>query len=351
MSLNKLFLFFTVICTMKKIQRIFFQIVIWTGIAIFFCWTLGDERIPLPLISVFMGCYSVLLIVLVYVFAPRYLFKGKNVIFILASLVVFSTCVMLLSFVDPMPGINKPIPPPDIPRPPSRSALFSLVLLIAYSIAAFIEGISYAQKKAKEAIASKNEQLQTELKFLRSQINPHFLFNALNNIYALSALDSHKTQESIAHLSEMLRYVLYDCEQTKVAIKKELSYIENYLKLFALKRSEEYPISTRFQLENEQQLVAPMLFVPFIENAFKHSYIENNGGSFIDIVLEQTHTSIYFEVKNSLSQKHIQKDKAGGIGIDNVKKRLDIVYPNKHQLDISEDETIFCVTLKIELHE
>lgn len=339
---------------MKKIQRIFLQIVIWTCIAIFFCWTLGDERIPLPLLSVFMGCYSVLLIVLVYVFAPRYLFKGKYVIFILGSLVLFIICAKLLHIIDPMPIHRPPKPPPlGMPhhRPPPRSALFSLVLLIGYSVAAFIEGISYAQRKAKEAIASKNEQLQTELKFLRSQINPHFLFNALNNIYALSALDSHKTQESIAQLSEMLRYVLYDCEQVQVPIIKELSYIENYLKLFALKRSKEYPISTRFQLENEQQLVAPMLFIPFIENAFKHSYIENNGGSFIDIVLEQTRTSIYFEVKNSLSQKHIQKDKAGGIGIDNVKKRLDIVYPNKHQLDISKDGAVFCVTLKIELHE
>ncbi len=337
---------------MRKIQRIFLQIVIWAGIAIFFCWTLGDERLPMPLLSVFMGCYSVLLITLVYILAPRYLFKGKYVIFILTSLALFIICVKLLHITDPMP-INRHGPPPGMPnhKPPPRSALFSLVLLIGYSVAAFIEGISYAQRKAREAVISRNEQLQTELKFLRSQINPHFLFNALNNIYALSALDSHKTQESIAHLSEMLRYVLYDCEQAQVPIKKELSYIENYLKLFALKRSKEYPISTRFRLENEQQLVTPMLFIPFIENAFKHSYIENNGGSFIDIVLEQTKGSVFFEVKNSLSQKHIQKDKIGGIGIDNVKKRLAIVYPDKHQLDISENDTIFCVTLKIELNE
>ena len=93
-----------------------------------------------------------------------------------------------------------------------------------------------------------------------------------------------------------------------------------------------------------------MLFIPFIENAFKHSYIEQGEGSFIDITLQQTHEEVYFEVKNSLSRKHTQKDAIGGIGIDNVKRRLAIVYPDKHQLDISESDTTFCVILKIELH-
>lgn len=341
---------------MKKIQRILLQIVIWACIAVFFCWTLGEERIPIPLLSVFMGCYCLLLIVLVYVFAPRLLFKNKYVVFILASIALFMVCALLLTLVDPMP-LHRPGPPPGLPRPPrpprppSRGALFSLVLLIGYSVAAFIEGISYAQEKAKEAIKSKNEQLQTELKFLKSQINPHFLFNALNNIYALSALDSDKTQESIAHLSDMLRYVLYDSEQDLVSIKKELNYIEDYLQLSALKSSEVYPITTDFTLDNEEQQIAPMLFIPFIENAIKHSYIEQGEGSFISIKLHQIQNDIYFEIKNSLSRKHIQKDKVGGIGIDNVKQRLEIIYPNKYQLAISENDTVFSVILKISLNE
>jgi hypothetical protein len=239
---------------MKKTQRILLQMVIWTCIAFFFCVVLGDRKVPVFLLGVFLGCYSILLLALVHVFAPRYLFKGRYVVFILASLALFIVTAKLLILADPGPGMHhrpefppgfKPppgFPPPGMPGPPSRGVLFSLVLLVAYAVAAFIEGISYAQKKVKEALASKNAQLQTELKFLRSQINPHFLFNALNNIYALSVLESHKTPESIAHLSDMLRYVLYDCEQQLVPIKKELTYVKNYLKLFALKRSEAIPI-------------------------------------------------------------------------------------------------------------
>ena len=347
---------------MKKTQRILLQMVIWTCIAFFFCVVLGDRKVPVFLLGVFLGCYSILLLALVHVFAPRYLFKGKYVVFILVSLALFIVTAKLLILADPGPGMHRPelppgfqpppgFPPPGMPRPPSRGVLFSLVLLVAYSMAAFVEGISYAQKKVKEALASKNEQLQTELKFLRSQINPHFLFNALNNIYALSVLESHKTPESIAHLSDMLRYVLYDCEKQQVPIKKELTYIKNYLKLFALKRSEAFPITAHCELENDQQLVAPMLFIPFIENALKHSYIEEVEDSFIDIKLEQTSDKIYFEVRNSLSRKHTQKDAVGGIGIENVKRRLAIIYPNKHQLDISENGAIFSVILKIQFHE
>mgnify|MGYP001944162248 CR=1 FL=1 len=338
---------------MKKTQRILLQMVIWTCIAFFFCLVLGDKRAPVFLLSVFLGCYSILLLALVYVFAPRYLFKGKYVVFILVSLTLFMVTAQLLVLADPGPGMHRPelpsgFPPPGMPRPPSRGVLFSLVLLVAYAVAAFVEGVSYAQKKAKEAMASKNEQLQTELKFLRSQINPHFLFNALNNIYALSVLESHKTPESIGHLSDMLRYVLYDCEQQLVPIKKELTYIKNFFKLFALKRSEPFPITRECMLEDDQQLVAPMLFIPFIENALKHSYIEQVEDSFIDVKLEQTSDMIYFEIRNSLSRKHIQKDEVGGIGIENVKRRLAIIYPNKHQLHISESDAVFSVILKIQ---
>ncbi|GAA0720994.1 hypothetical protein GCM10009430_21770 [Aquimarina litoralis] len=221
--------------------------------------------------------------------------------------------------------------------------------MIAYLIATFLETFLFAQRKEEEMIISKNENLQTELKLLKSQINPHFLFNSLNNIYALSVIDSDKTQQSISYLSEMLRYVLYECDRPFVTIKKELAYIENYIQLFSLKSSKPYNINTEFEVSDPSILIAPMLFIPFIENAFKHSNIEKPESSFMDIYLYSSTEVVVFKVENSIPKDTMIKDKIGGIGLENVKKRLNILYAEKHTLHIDTKNQIFKVELRINL--
>ncbi|WP_378173830.1 sensor histidine kinase [Aquimarina sp. SS2-1] len=234
-------------------------------------------------------------------------------------------------------------------RPPSNFLITLLFLTISYVIATFLETFLFAQKKEEETIRSKNENLQTELKLLKSQINPHFLFNSLNNIYALSVIDSDKTQESISYLSDMLRYVLYECERNFVPIKKEITYIENYIKLFSLKSSNPYNITTDFNSIDQSVSIAPMLFIPFIENAFKHSNIEKPNNSFIRIKIVTMSGNVTLTLENSIPKEKIHKDKLGGIGIENVGKRLNILYPNKHQLLINEYNDVFKVELNINL--
>lgn len=187
------------------------------------------------------------------------------------------------------------------------------------------------------------------MKFLKSQINPHFLFNALNNIYALSISNAVKTQKSIASLSEMLRYVLYECDQPKVSIKKEVAYIQNYLELFSLKSSKAYNIETDFQLTNENLQIAPMILIPFIENALKHGHLEKRGNSFLKISLHTENLKVWFEVENSIPELPLAKDDVGGIGLENVKKRLGLLYPEQHSLDIQNNLKTFKVVLKLEL--
>lgn len=210
-----------------------------------------------------------------------------------------------------------------------------------------MEGIYLLQKKEQETILIKNEALQSELKLLKSQINPHFLFNTLNNIYALAALDANKTQQSISYLSDMLRYVLYECERPYVSPQKEVTYIENYLKLFSLKSSKQYPIKLDSQIVDRSVSIAPMMLIPFVENAIKHSHIEKTKVAFIHIILKVTTETIHFKIENNVPKQTFSKDEIGGIGLENVQKRLAILYPNSHELLIKEKEDTFKVELTI----
>ncbi|MGO4818575.1 sensor histidine kinase [Flavobacterium sp. W22_SRS_FP1] len=266
-------------------------------------------------------------------------------------LIIFIGAFISSLFLRGHHGIDMP-PPPDFIKKNQPGPFFINLLLISvsYVFATFLETFSFAQKKEEDLILSKSETMENELKFLKSQINPHFLFNSLNNIYALSTIDSGKAQESILYLSDMLRYVLYDCEKPVVAIEKEVTYIEDFIQLFVLKSSKKYPITTSFNIENPKLEIAPMLLIPFVENAFKHSNIQNIGESFININLHSTSDSIVFEIENSFKKGPISKDGVGGIGVRNVKKRLSLLYPDTHILEITENSDTFKVKLKMDIN-
>lgn len=299
---------------------------------------------------IFLG-QILLLGLLIYYTAPSFLFKKKYIAFVSISLVI----IYLFSFLSDIIIIDvlrRPKPPPinkDIihQQPPPRILVHFTFLLLAYVFGTVIEFVVFTIKKDDEIVTTKNENLQTELKFLKSQINPHFLFNSLNNIYAMSAIDVPKTQQSISYLSDMLRYVLYECESPYVPITKEVTYIEDYIKLFSLKSSKKYPIETNFNITNETIEIAPMLLIPFVENAFKHSNIEKIKDSFIRITITNSEDKITFKMENTVPSKYNTKDNVGGIGIANVKKRLSILYPKRHHLKIEENDGIFKVKLNL----
>lgn len=296
------------------------------------------------------GLQIVLVGVLIFYTAPTFLFNKKYAAFILISLLL----LLLFSYIASHIAVREmPKPPPFRPLkrgPPPRFFTHSLLLFMAYILATVVQFVIYTQKKDEEIIRSKNENLQTELKLLKSQINPHFLFNSLNNIYALSAIDTSKTQQSISYLSDMLRYVLYECERPFVMLQNEIDYIENYLKLFSLKSSQKYPIDFKFQVSKTSVKIAPMLLIPFVENALKHSHIENINDSFIHIDLYADDSLILFKISNKIASKNMAKDEVGGIGLENVKRRLSLLYPENHSLFISEIEGIFKVELSLKNH-
>ena len=147
----------------------------------------------------------------------------------------------------------------------------------------------------------------------------------------------------------MLRYVLYECDQKLVKLKNEISYIANYIKLFSLKSSEQYPIELNCDNVNKDIYIAPMLLIPFVENAFKHSKIEDLKNGFITISLKTENKNIEFVIENSIPNIAFKKDKVGGIGLLNSKQRLELLYPNKHLLSISISGNVYSVYLKLDL--
>lgn len=299
----------------------------------------------------------ILLASLIYYAAPGLLFQKKYVLFVGFSLFVILLFSWLSSQLNTPPDLRPeglPGPPLGRPQPPlrpipSRLFIHLLVLTITYILATVIETFLFAQQKEQEIIRNRNEKLQTELQFLKFQINPHFLFNALNNIYALTGIDPEKTREGISNLSDMLRYVLYDCEQEKVPIGREVAYIENYIELFSMKSSRKFPITMEVALDNDGLLIEPMLLIPFMENALKHGNIEKATGAFLKINLRATKSELTFVVSNSFTRQPKEKDAVGGIGIENVRRRLELLYPGRHDLRIHENSNTFSVMLNLNL--
>ncbi|MFI8377889.1 sensor histidine kinase [Leeuwenhoekiella sp. NPDC079379] len=326
---------------MKRFYRFIFQVCFWLFVWIIIGILADVDYRFIARNGVTFILQILLLAGLIYYAVPRLLFEKKYLQFFVITVPVILIAAFFAAQTAP-PPFDKSIflpaggPPRGIL---GRYPIDLLILSISSIIAVVLETFIYAQEKEKSIALAKAELIESELKMLKMQINPHFLFNALNNIYALSVTNSDKTQESISTLSEMLRYVIYDCEQPKVPLQKELNYIENYIELFKLKSSKGYNIAFAKAVKNETTLVAPMLFVPYIENAFKHSGIEKGGGSFVNIALQQEKNKITFMVENSKPEEPSITDAQGGIGLPNVQKRLEILYPNQHTLTVKNKAT------------
>jgi len=205
----------------------------------------------------------------------------------------------------------------------------------------------------KERLADKLEKLniETELKFLKSQINPHFLFNSLNSVYALTLTKSDKAPEVVLKLSDILRYILYEGGEKVVGLKKEIEYLQNYLELEKIRYGNRLDANIIVIGETSGKEITPMIFLPFVENSFKHGINSNIGNTFIHIKFVIENKQLLFEIENNKPTQKLNEspDYQGGIGINNVKKRLNLLYPAKHWLTIDEEGNTFKVALKIDL--
>jgi len=287
---------------------------------------------------------------------PKLYFKRKLGLYFLISSFLFIGLIWLLNnelliFSEFVESYN--VPEKIFERRRNSQAgtwlRFFIPLLISFVGSTLVELTHFANKKEKAAISIEKEKLDTEMKFLKSQVNPHFLFNALNNIYALTVIKSDQAPGNLMRLSEMLRYMLYDSNDGKVPLQKEIEYLENYISLASLKDSRGLNVKAELDKSQPGLKVAPLLFIPFVENAFKHSKIEDLNNGFIKICLKTSSEQIEFSVENSIPSVSFKKDKLGGIGLTNTKKRLELLYPYKHLLNISDSGKVYSVILKLDL--
>lgn len=191
------------------------------------------------------------------------------------------------------------------------------------------------------------EKLSLELNSLKTQINPHFLFNSLNSIYSQALAKSDQTSETVLELSNLLRYMLYEVEEDKVPLAKEVEMLENYIELQKLRLEEGSKVGFTLEGDLEGVVIAPLLLFPLVENAFKHGMKDDSEQAFIDIQLK-VDTAISFSIKNKLGQiDDMEKGRYGGIGLENVKRRLELIYPTAHNLEILKSSTEFHVKLTL----
>jgi len=312
---------------------------------------LGFCASPLAFMLVFYLNYFVLI--------DRLLFRKRLGTFVLINLLlIILLAVGLHGWHEFHRTYVMGIPPSSRPRARTQFYLFfmlrdavTMLLVTGLSVAIKMTGRWYRVEREKQEI--EKERTQAELQNLKSQLNPHFLFNTLNNIYALIAFDTDKAQQAVQELSKLLRYVLYDNQQTYVPLGKETDFIRNYIELMRIRLSSNVQMTTQIDiLPDSRTLIAPLIFISLIENAFKHG-ISPTERSFIHIHLAENETEVICEISNSNHPKNIMDKSGSGIGLEQVNRRLEILYPGQYtwQKGISEDGKEYRSRLSIRVRE
>jgi len=250
--------------------------------------------------------------------------------------------------------LRKDSGPPDrdkrFGRPPFRQMHRFNFFFTSLFITFFSLGLRVLERNAQIEKRQKDlekEKLNSELALLKNQISPHFFFNTLNNIYSLISINTADSQKAVLQLSKLMRYLLYESEQGQSLLSHEIEFMNNYIDLMRLRMSDKVALSVSFPVQYENMAIPPLLFIPFIENAFKHG-ISYREKSFIEIDMKVEKESLTFRSSNSIGKAG---DESGqnhsGIGLDNVSKRLNLLFPGKHELKINKSDASFDVYLVI----
>jgi len=311
---------------------------------------------------VFMPVQIAYYYAIAYWVIPRYLFVNRYLMFtfLLLLLVVISTLATRsvgLLFVHPylvrvMPVTFQGYIQYD--RLPFFTKLFDIENLVnSFKGVNLIIGFVLAIKLFKMWYERKQASLEAELSALKAQVHPHFLFNTLNNLYALSLDQSPKSPQLILGLSDILRYILYECNADEVPLEREILMMQQYVKLEKLRYEDRIDINFTVTGDLRNKLIAPLLILPFIENAFKHGTSEKTGQVWININVHVTGNRFKLKVANNKPEhqpEENEQDIRGHIGLKNVMKRLDLLYPATSKLKIMNEDDTFLIVLDMELH-
>ncbi len=337
---------------MKK-QLFFSHLLFWSGLYFFWIMVFQKRELAFSQTATVQFCY-LLFIGANYYFntyfnIPRFLHKKNYFLFFL----LFIAAILLTSLlrVPLAMFLNKHFFIPGKPQP-GFSAIFLSSLLnisawVIFILAAklLIERFQFQQhldeiKKQKE---------QAELDFLNAQFNPHFLFNSINSIYGHIDKQNLVARNMLLTFSNMLRYQLYECNKSQILIDQELNYIRNYISLQKIRKGEGLKIDLFIDPNVAGFMISPLLFITFIENAFKYCGNGDEPGDHVSISFKKQNAILLFECENSKTVYPVSADERPGIGLSNARRRLALLYPEKHELQISEGENNFRVDLKINI--
>ncbi|TDQ13585.1 histidine kinase [Algoriphagus boseongensis] len=314
-------------------------------------WRMGEVELPYQfwlkqvfligiLIAIFYSNSSFLV--------PKILLKGKNYLYLLIIILGAILFYGLIVYFEQFTGYGRAMHQvfnPDKPFEPGRRWLpgdvFQLLLyVISIGLSTSVALVEKWQKDEALRREMDQQRINTELSYLKAQINPHFFFNTLNNIYALTNLDVSKAQEALLKLSRMMRYVLYENQKNETLLSKELHFIGDYIELMKMRLSSKVKLNIQIEEPKEDLIIAPMLLLPFLENCFKHG-VSSQKESEILIKIEIMGDTLFFETRNHIFPVNPDSPEAheNGIGLTNTQRRLSLIYPEKHRLKFGKDES------------
>jgi two-component system, LytTR family, sensor kinase len=275
---------------------------------------------------------------------PKYLYPKKNSYFMLAHLITFFLIVIVFYFVQ------RAMYPQEMFSWRAHIVFNLLFYLFFFFSSTMFQLIADRAENDKLNKEKETENLKTELSLLRSQVSPHFMFNVLNNMVALARKKSDVLEPSLIKLSSLMRYMLYEADEDKVQLEKEVEYLQSYIDLQKQRFGKNVQVNVIVHPFDDQYEIEPMLLIPFVENAFKHGtgMIENAE---INIDLKAMNQILQFNVRNKYDPESQEvRDKSSGIGLANVKRRLNLLYAKNHEISISGKDAYFTVELKIKLN-
>lgn len=334
-------------------HRISLNILFWLSYFIYpflrFRYT-GEHTITLEEITFYIIFYGVILYGNNLYLLPKYLKSRK---FTEYGLIIIPL-ILMAAFIESY--VNKTLLKTcECEGPNSTYVIYNFIhlgsLLVMFGAVLIFRNYNASLRAYEKA---ENERLEAELKFLKSQVNPHLLFNSLNSIYAYALENSRQVPDMVVKLSEILRYMLYECDKPFVSLQSELHYLQDYIDLQKM-RMDDIEVTFEVSGQIESLKIAPMILIAFVENAFKYTNRIGDKNARIDIYLSVNQKTIRFNIQNPLSpeaseQTGIPKE-SGGLGIKNARALLQISYPNRHTLELGREADLFFVDLKVDLGE
>jgi LytS/YehU family sensor histidine kinase len=347
----------------SKSSRIAYHFVFWTIVAIFYFFLFNWNSDFREASIIFSAGLLPVAIAVTYFFnyklVPQFLWKKKYGKFFLFSfytllvgvwisfLIVFYTLIYILN--------NKSAIDPSVLHPELQVVTLNFIVFFAIAIKQVKRAFFMQQEKNDIEKLKLNTELklkEAELKLLKAQIHPHFLFNTLNNLYGLTLEKSDKAPDLVLRLSDILDYILYRCNEPSVLLSDEIENLKNYIEIERIRYSEKLKMDVDFPLQTNNFKIVPLIILPFIENAFKHGVSNYPGVAFVNTKINLLDNTLIFKIENSKNPvRKIESGHSKGIGLQNARKRLELLYPNKYILKIDEKDKTYSVNLTLQLEE